>query len=412
MNYKDRLITKRLRTLVSNFPVVVISGARQVGKSTLLTHEFNEWEHVTFDPVIDIENARQDPELFLDNHATPLILDEIQYCPEIVSCLKRRVDNGKKPGMYILTGSQQWSALKSISESMAGRAVFLDLEGFTCSEKTESIKHPTWLERYLDSPEEFVQNQKIKRVEQPISLYETLWRGNMPEVDQLPLEIIPDYFSAYLRTYIERDVRLVLEVDDWQQFGRFVQLTSALSSQEINFSQLGREIGITPQTAKRWIASLKATYQWFDIPAYHGNSIKRISSKPKGYFSDVGLACHLQMISSHNALGGHPSLGALFETNVYAEIRKMMSSTNVKANIYHWRIHGGSEIDLLLERDNTLYPIEIKSKSQPSRKDTRGLHSFRKHYPKAKIAPGLVLAPTHEKVQLSEFDYSIPWDIQ
>ena len=110
-------------------------------------------------------------------------------------------------------------------------------------------------------------------------LLETLWRGNMPEVDQLPLEIIPDYFSAYLRTYIERDVRLVLEVDDWQQFGRFVQLTSALSSQEINLSQLGREIGITPQTAKRWIASLKATYQWFDIPAYHGNSIKRISSR-------------------------------------------------------------------------------------------------------------------------------------
>ena len=129
MKFKNRVSSRKLATLVEHFAVVVVSGARQVGKSTLLKHQFPDWDTVVFDPVVDVGNARADPELFLQNHPSPLILDEIQYCPEVVSCIKRRVDEDKHPGMYILTGSQQWSVLKSISESLAGRAVFMDLNG-------------------------------------------------------------------------------------------------------------------------------------------------------------------------------------------------------------------------------------------------------------------------------------------
>ena len=158
MKYKNRISTNKLNKLVQHFSVVVVSGARQVGKSTLLKHQFPEWDIVVFDPIMDVGNAKSDPELFLANHPTPLILDEIQYCPELISSIKRLVDEDKRPGLYILTGSQQWSVLKSISESLAGRAVFLDLEGFSLSEISESSTVSSWLERYLNAPFEFVKD--------------------------------------------------------------------------------------------------------------------------------------------------------------------------------------------------------------------------------------------------------------
>lgn len=146
MEYKNRQLSRKLKRLIEHFPIVVVSGARQVGKSTLLKHQFPDWDIVVFDPVVDVGNARSDPELFLANHPVPLILDEIQYCPELVPSIKRLVDANKKPGLYILTGSQQWSVMKSISESLAGRAVFLDLEGFSLTEIAGYDKSPSWLQ--------------------------------------------------------------------------------------------------------------------------------------------------------------------------------------------------------------------------------------------------------------------------
>jgi predicted AAA+ superfamily ATPase len=410
MKYKSRLISRKLQGLVEHFSVVVISGARQVGKSTLLKHQFPDWNWVTFDPIIDIGNARADPELFLQNNPCPLILDEIQYCPELVPTIKRLVDEGKRPGMYIMTGSQQWSVMKSMSESLAGRAVFIDLEGFSLSEIAESIPQKSWLERYLDDPETFV-HDKQSIPEQSRTLYEQLWRGTLPEMDTLPEEFSGDYFSGYLRTYVERDVRLMLEAADWQQFGRFMQLAAALSAQEVNHSQFGRDIGVTPQTANRWLSVLKATFQWLEIPAWHGNTIKRISSKPKGYLSDTGLACHLSQITSPKALGGHPMTGALFESFVISEIQKVMITLTQKASLYHWRLHSGSEVDLILERDNTLYPIEIKLTSRPSKKDARGIAAFRSNYQNCSIAHGLVIAPVDKIEQLSEGIFALPWNL-
>ncbi len=410
MTYKERIVSGKLASMVGYFPVVVVSGARQVGKSTLLKHQFPKWDRIVFDPVIDVGHARTDPELFLDNHPSPLILDEIQYCPEVVPCIKRRVDENKRPGLYILTGSQQWSVIRTISESMAGRAVFLDLEGFSLSEIAASTTGPSWLERYLDAPDRFVK-EAHPRLPLPRTLYEQLWRGGLPEMNQLPLDLGEDFLSAYLRTYIERDARLMLDVADWQQFGRFAQLAAALTAQEVNHSQLGRDIGITPQSAKRWLAVLKATFQWHEIPAFHGNSIKRLSTKPKGYFADTGLACHLSRITSPRALGGHPMAGALFETAVAAELRKLMAPLSAKASLYHWRAHSGSEVDFLLERDGMLYPIEVKLGSRPARKDTSGIQALRDCYPGHAIAPGLVIAPAEQFEPITGQDCAAPWDM-
>jgi len=381
----------------------------------LIQHLFPRYSNVVFDPVIDVGNARKDPDLFLDNHPPPLILDEIQYAPELVPALKRRIDLHKKPGSYILTGSQQWAVLKTVSESLAGRSVFADLEGFSLAEMAEDAVGPSWLNRWLADPDAFVAQPSLCRSPKR-TLNEQLWRGWLPQANDISLDLLPAFHAAYLRTYIERDVRLLADVDDWQLFGRFVQLTSALNACEVNYSHLGRDIGITPQTARRWLALLRATFQWYDVPAYCGNATKRISGKPKGYVADTGLACHLQQISSPTALGGHPQVGSLFESAVVAEIRKCSALESVPPALYHWRTHGGAEIDLLLERDGTFYPLEIKMTTRPSRKDTRGFDAFRSTYPGLTIAPGLVVTPgmTNQQsalMKLSERDYALSWQI-
>lgn len=409
--YIRRILTDKLYRLVESFPVVVVSGARQVGKSTLLQNTLGkEAEIVVFDPVIDIENARQDPELFLNNHFPPLILDEIQYAPELVASIKRRIDLNRTPGQYILTGSQQWGVMKSMSESLAGRAVFLDLHSFCLLEISQSNSITPWITRWLDSPDIFL-SMSQSRLTHKITLYEQLWRGFLPETQFLTTEVIPDFLNAYQRTYIERDVRLLAEVSDLQLFGRFLQLVSALTAQEINNSQLGRELGLTPQTARRWLDILKATFQWFEIPAYSGNLIKRVSNKPKGYIADTGLACSTQAISTPKAIGGHPLWGAIFETAVAAELRKQATFLSPMPNFYHWRAYSGAEVDIILEYNGILYPIEIKAKTNPSRRDTMGISAFRKRYPQVNIAQGLVIAPCSGIIQLSECDYAVPWDL-
>jgi len=435
MSYKSRILADKLHGMLDRFSVVIVSGARQVGKTTLLAHELPGWESVVLDPAVDVGNARRDPDLFLDNHPTPLILDEIQYAPELVAAVKRRVDraapirrayadetgpaggggstNGqavrRKAGMYVLTGSQQWSVLKSASESLAGRAVFLDLDGFSLAEIAEASLTEHWLKRYLDAPEEFVAGN-VERLPAGRTLYERLWRGFLPEADSLELDWVAEFYRAYLRTYIERDVRLLTDVADWQLFGRFTQLAAALTAQEVNHSQLGRELGVTPQTARRWLATLRATFQWFEVPAYHGNAIKRISSKPKGYLADTGLACSLQTISAPRTLSGHPLAGPLFESAVVAEIRKLSGTLATGPNLYHWRRHSGSEVDLLLERDGVFYPIEVKLASRPTPADARHLAAFRSANPDLKVAPGLVIAPVEKMQRLSDTDYALPWD--
>ncbi len=411
MIYKKRLYQERLQRMAGQFPILVLSGARQVGKSTLLQHAFPEWERVVFDPVVDIGNARAEPELFLSNHPPPLILDEIQYAPELVPVIKRRVDESKKPGQYILTGSQQWSVIRSASESLAGRAAFMDMEGFCLSELSEAPTSEHWLKRYLDAPEAFIQAPP-RRLPLERTLSELLWRGFLPEADAVDQEWLGDFHRSYLRTYVERDVRLMADIADWQQFGRFNRLLAALSAQEINYSQLGREIGVTPQTAQRWLAILNATFQWFEVPAYHGNTVKRISEKPKGYFSDTGLACNLQMLSAPAALEGHPMAGAFFETAVAGEIRKLRRTISTPPNMYHWRSHGGAEVDLLLERDGRFFPLEIKLTARPTRAQTRGIQAFRNTYPHLNIAPGLVVCPCEAPLLLNEQDLAIPWDLQ
>lgn len=409
--YIPRFLEKKLLALFRQFPVVVVSGARQVGKSTLLKETFRgKADYVVFDPVLDVENARNDPDLFLANRKTPLILDEIQYVPALVSAIKRKIDRNRRSGLYLLTGSQQWEVMKALSESLAGRAAFLDLEGFSISEIVQSRTRP-WLDHWFEMHKEGL-GVSSKKPLMSGSLFDQIWRGWLPETHFLEAESIPSFFVGYQRTYIDRDLRQLFAISDWPLFGRFVRLLACLTGQEVNFSQLGRDIGLTPQTALRWTQMLSSTFQWFEVPPFSGNVLKRVSKKSKGYFTDSGLACFFQGISSPQVLSSHPSWGPLFETAVVGEIRKLCSFLPFKPQMYHWRSAGGAEVDLILEKDGVLFPIEIKANSHPRPNDARGILAFQNAYPHLNIAVGLILAPSQSVYPIGKHAWVIPWDLE
>lgn len=409
MKYKNRLLEDKLKKLGEYFPVVVLTGARQVGKTTLLKHLDMAKSIYTFDPLVDIGGARGDPDLFLSNVEIPAIFDEIQFAPQLLSAIKRKVDVTKDPGQYWLTGSQQWGVLKNVAESLAGRAAIVSLLPMSLGERFGSPSQ--WVANFLENPDVFLANKHVCVEHASASTTKLLWQGGYPGLLEISDDLLADAFASYLHTYVERDLRLIGDVSDWQEFTRFVQLLANLTAQEINYSQLGREIGINPQTAKQWLRLLMATYQWIEIPPFSGNTIKRISGKSKGYFIDTGFACYLMHINSQESLLGHPRLGALFETFVVLDICKQLAIFSGKPELHHWRAHSGAEVDLIIEINNRYFPIEIKYKSHPTKSDTSGIEAFRSHYPHLPIGPGLVIAPVESIFPLTHDCFVVPFDL-
>ena len=406
MTYKKRLIEKKLLEYKQFFKIVLITGARQVGKTTLLTHCFPKTKIITFDPVQDMYGVRKDPDLFLDNFPPPVILDEIQYVPELFSALKRRVDKSNATGQYFLTGSQNFSLMKNVSESLAGRVGILNLYNMTVNELYGNITEVYWLENYLnDSKFLFKKLLDIK-----MSLKDILWRGGMPGLLDTDEKFITPFFKSYVQTYIERDLRTVENIKNLYNFTTFMSFCAALSAQEINNSKIGNDIGISSVTAKKWYELLINSFQFFALQPYSGNTIKRISKKRKGFISDTGLLCYLQQINSPDALLASPMFGAIFETFVVSEIKKHINASGLNVNFYHWRTNSSAEVDLIIEKNGFLYPIEIKSKSNLNAYDARGLKSFRNTY-KSKCKDSLIIYAGKELYKISENITAVPWNV-
>jgi predicted AAA+ superfamily ATPase len=406
--YYHRHLEEKIAALAPHFKVLLLLGARQVGKSTLLQHNFPEMKHLTFDPLRDIYDARKDPDLFFKNFPAPVILDEIQYAPEILSTLKRVVDQSPLCPQYLLTGSQNFSMMRNSSESLAGRVGILQLYGMTPYEYNNA-KDQHWLGLYLEDP-----SALLKRYQGTLktdkTLYQQLWYGCLPKAQSLPADAIPVYFDGYIRTYLERDVRLLENVSDLDLFDRFIGLLAALSAQEINHSQLGRELGMTHTTTQRWLNILKYSYLWYEARPFTQNMIKRVSQRPKGYFADTGLICALHRITHPDQLGRHPMLGSIFETFCHQLILGLSQSLPIRPNIYHWRSQGGAEVDLILEYNARFYPIEVKCKSLVSRRDASGIKAFRAANPSLNIAPGLVLYVGEEMLWIDDDLIACPWN--
>lgn len=408
MEYRKRFLEEKIKTAIRHFKAILILGARQVGKSTLLKHFLPKAEGFVLDSILDPLGVRSDPDFFLTLHPPPLILDEVQFAPALLSAIKRKVDLSDETGRYFLTGSQNFAMLKNISETLTGRVVLFHLEGMSLHERQNLTSEKPWLCRYLEDPFAFVRS-KVANIPDLPPVHEVIWRGSLPAVLTLDPDLITPFFTSYIQTYVERDLRLIDNIENLELFGRFLSLLSALTANEIKYNQLGREVGISHQTAKRWVSALLTLYQWRQVNPYFANAIKRVSELPKGYFTDTGSACYLLRIFSPQALALHPLLGALFETWVVGHIHQLFTSCNMAPYVYHWRAHSGAEIDLILEANGCLYPIEIKCSHNLSRADLQGFKTFRETYPKAKIMPNLLIYAGEESYLLDQDTLALPW---
>lgn len=414
MNYLTRLIEDKLRAYHAAFPCVVVVGARQVGKSTVLNHLFaTEIPAFVFDPVQDLYGARRDPDLFLRNHPPPLILDEIQYVPELVPALKRAIDRDRRPGLFLLTGSQQWAVMRKLAESLAGRTAVLELPGFALCEARGRPKSG-WLGTWLEA----AAGQKMAVAEDALRSFrsaglrpsECIWRGAFPELQTLDEVVVPGWFLGYTATYLQRDVRLLLEARDEAQFAQFLARCAASTAQEVNAAHLGRDIGLAHTTARRWLEVLRGTHQWLELPAYTRNTVKRVSQRAKGHLWDTGLAAHLMRISSPAAVSGHPAFGALFESLVVGDCLRQLQGEQTVPTAWHYRRHSGAEVDLVLERDGRVFPIEVKATANPTPRDADSIAAFQEEAGPAG-ALGVVVHAGDRVMRLNERCLAIPFDL-
>jgi hypothetical protein len=402
----DRWAKGRLQELFRHFPVVCVIGARQVGKTTLVHSTFPDIASVTFDPSTDIGSARSDPDLFLQTHPAPCFLDEIQFVPQLLSSMKRLVDKQKRPGMYLLSGSQQFSVLHSLAESMAGRVAFLELPPLARGEILCRPKDGAFLRKWISDRGDI---QTFSVTSKPESVWPRMWRGGMPALIDLPDSMVPDWSEGYVRTYLERDLRVAGGVSDLAEFRRFLALLASQTAQEINATHLGRELGMDRKTALRWASLAEAGFQWRELPAFSRNAAKRIAGRPKGHMADTGLACHLLRIQSPQGLEEHPLRGALFETWVVQQILRGFQDRANPPHASHFRTLAGAEVDLVLEEDGWVFPVEVKLTARPGPMDARGLKAFRETWPDHRIAPGLLVCAVESPTWIRKDVLAVPW---
>ncbi len=418
MEYRERGQTERLTRLAGLFPVVVLAGARQTGKSTLLRRLFGESARAfVFDPVTDVGNARADPELFLRLNPPPLILDEVQFAPELLPVIKRLVDAdpGRK-GAYFLTGSQQFGVLKGVQESLAGRASLIDLHPLSRAELASDPGSGLLPALFADDPPPDAAALLHRLADQGAprlpsgNLLERIFRGGYPGLIPFEPRDIPTWFDSYLRTYVERDLPSIRDVSRPHDFSRFLRLLAALTAQEVNTAHLGREIGINAKTGRAWLDALVASFVILSLPAYSGNTVKRVSGRPKAHIADSGFACSLLSISTPLAVSRHPAMGHLFESYVVAEVQRQIGALDTPPRLWHWRSAGGAEVDLVLERDGRFVPIEVKLASRPSRRDARGLASFASTYTGLTCGPRIIIHGGGDLALIDDATVAVPVD--
>jgi predicted AAA+ superfamily ATPase len=412
--YLHRHIEPILQEAVTQFPVVALLGPRQVGKSTLLQTLFKDTHrYLSFDDLALRTEAKSDPVLFLKNFPGPLILDEIQYVPELLSEIKVQVDQDRYAGRFLLTGSQQFHLMKGFQETLPGRILLLHLHPMTVLEKLGMGTLQPWINILLEVKESRIDRlctapSLDRKIFQAVSPIQEIHKGGLPPILSMRTFFHSAFFDSYIQTYLLRDLVTFLPDTDPTQVVRFLRLLAALSGQEINKNQLGRELFISPPTANRWMERLKISLLWEETAPYFSSMIKRIAKHPKGTLFDTGLICHLQGIPDAEALAVHPSIGSVFETAMRLEIRAYLQTYLMPAQLYHWRIYEGKEVDIVLEYKNRLYAFECKWSSEVSEKDLAGLRAFKDRF-KEQVAFLGVITPTGHLWEIKEGIYQIPW---
>lgn len=415
-NYIHRTVENKLNEMYGKFPAILVTGSRQSGKSTVLqfiaSSKNKEIKEVSLDDINERTLAIEDPETFLRMHEVPLIIDEFQYAPNLLSYIKIAIDEARKNEMfgdgkevgtlYYLTGSQIFETMENITESLAGRVGIIDL--FPLSTR----------EIYNIKEDIFIPDINILREITPLkyeylgNVFERIFRGSYPELYKNESISIESYFSSYLRTYIERDVRKIINIQDEPKFMKFISSLAARTGQEFNASDIAKDVGVDAETISKWVGVLSNTYVVFLLQPHMNNNIGRIVKRPKIYFMDTGLACYLTGYVSSETLQRSAYSGQIFETYIISEIVKSYANhqRDPKKHLYYYRDNNGKEIDLLVIHEDNIYPVEIKKNANPGKDAVKNFNIVNRF--EMKSPNGVVICLTKNIHPIDEKNYMIP----
>jgi predicted AAA+ superfamily ATPase len=386
------------------FGSVLVTGARQVGKTTLLKETAGNAGYVSLDDKMQLLNATEQSGTFFRDNPPPVFVDEVQYAPNLFPQIKIILDKEKKKGQFFLSGSQHFEMMKNVSESLAGRIGILVLPGLSLRE----LYGVAFCEPFLPADEYFAERVKEKADISYDDVWNIIHRGSYPEFCANIDFDWQMFFAAYVKTYIERDVRALAQVGDEMKFMQFMVVAASRTGQLLNRESLARDVGISPLTVERWLSILVSSNLVCLLKPYHNNITKRAIRTPKLYFLDTGLASYLTRWTTAEVLKNGAMAGAFFETFVISEIIKSYGNNGIlDLPFYFYRDRDGNEIDLLIEADGVMYPIEIRKHADPSRSDAAKFHIIDK-IPTVRRGPGGVVCLYDDLVTLSGNDRAIP----
>lgn len=368
MEYISRNLEAVVMQVTKEFPAVLVTGPRQVGKTTMLKKlmEGTDRKYVSLDDLNERSLAKNDPELFLQAHKPPVLIDEVQYAPELFPYIKIYADSHHEPGAFWLTGSQVFQMMKGVQESLAGRVAVLSMTSLAQAELSGASMTPFEVDL-----EALTEREKLRIPADMQGIFERIYRGSMPAIVSGRNTNSQIFYGSFLSTYIERDVRLLSDAIDSLKFLRFMTAAAARCSQMLNVAEIAQDADINQKQAKDWLQILETLGIIFYLHPYSNNLLKRLVKTPKLYFYDTGLVCHLTRWSSPEVLENGAMNGAVLENYVVSEIAKTWLNSGKEPYMYYYRDKDAKEIDVILEHDGILNPIEIKKTSNPGTELTR-----------------------------------------
>lgn len=369
MTYISRELERKFLKMNSFFKTILVTGARQVGKTTMLKHlcEGTNRTYVTLDNAMVRDLAKNDPVLFFQTYKPPILIDEVQKAPELFDQIKIICDESDGTGLIWLTGSQQYGMMKKVRETLAGRIGILELYGLSEREKNGLV-----FENELDFSLSTLQSrQLIVPKNNIVNVFNHIWEGGMPQVLGIDDELRNEYFNSYIDTYLMRDVAEAGGITDTVRFRKFLSGCASLVSEQVNYTTLAESADITPPTAKEWLRVLEGLHIVYLLQPYSNNALKRLSKTPKLYFCDTGLCAYLSMWLTPDVLRQGAASGHFYENYVVMELVKNYAYSKSKVNITYYRDSNAKEIDIFVEENNLVHPLEIKKSANPDKREIK-----------------------------------------